>query len=81
MPIVFWVVLYVESLTGSTKKRVASQHLDRSGTLHQLTLDYFVVPGEVHLAESKVYLVHGSCLFEVNSAPVVCSITIIYTNV
>jgi hypothetical protein len=80
MPIVFWVVVYVESLTGSAKKHVACQHLDRSGTLHQLTLHYFLVAGEVHLAESKVYLVHGSCLFEVNSAPVVCSVTTIDTN-
>jgi hypothetical protein len=71
MPIVFWVIVYVESITGSAKKQVVSQHMDRTGTLHSLTMEYFAVPGEIHLAERKVYLVNGNCVFQTNMAPMV----------
>ena len=60
MPIVFWVIVYVESITGSAKKQVACKHLDQTGVLHSLTMEYFLAVGEIHLAEGKVYLVNGS---------------------
>ena len=71
MPIVFWVIVYIESITGSAKKQVACKHLDRTGVLHPLTMEYFLAAGEIHLAEGKVYLVNGSCLFETNAMPLV----------
>jgi len=71
MPIIFWVTVYVESVSGSAKKVVTCQHVDRTATLHTLTMDYFLTPGEIHLAEGKVYNINGSCLFQTNIAPMV----------
>ena len=71
MPIIFWVTVYVESITGTAKKTVTCQHVDRTGTMHSLMMEYFLTPGELHLAEGKVYNVNGSCLFQTNIAPIV----------
>ena len=71
MPIIFWVTVYVESISRSAKKVVTCQHVDRTATLHTLTMDYFLTPGEIHLAEGKVYNINGSCLFQTNIAPMV----------
>ena len=74
MPIIFWVTVYVESITGTAKKTVTCQHVDRTGTMHSLMMEYFLTPGELHLAEGKVYNINGSFLFQTNIAPtVVCT--------
>jgi hypothetical protein len=75
MPIVFWAIFYVESITGSAKKQVVYKHLDRMGTLHTLTMEYFLTPGDIHLTEGKVYSVNGSCFFEANTVPLVYPLT------
>jgi hypothetical protein len=68
MPIVFWVIVYIESISGATKLVIA-QHLDRTHTIHNLSMDYFLTPGEVNLAVGKVYLINGSCVFDPNTTP------------
>jgi len=78
MPILFWVIVYIESIMGSAKKQVVCKHLDKMGTLHALTMEYFLTPGEIHLAEGKVYLVNGSCIFEANTVPFVYLLTVIH---
>ena len=75
MPIVFWAIVYVESIMGSAQKQVVCKHLDRTGTLHTLTMEYFLTSGDIHLTEGKVYLVNGSCFFEANTAPFVYPLT------
>jgi hypothetical protein len=69
MPIVFWAIVYVESISGAAKKLVTALHLDRTLAIHHLSMDYFLTPGEVNLAVGKVYLINGSCVFDPNTTP------------
>jgi hypothetical protein len=39
MPIVFWAIVYIESISGAAKKLVTALHLDHTHTIDNLSMD------------------------------------------
>jgi len=62
MPIIFWVTVYVESITGSAKKTVTCQHVDRTGTLHALNMS---VQYQWELFIPAKYYTDGICFISI----------------